>query len=317
MTKSSKGVVCEDSFDSLIVFSDAWWIGLKEENPEELQLDFPKEFIEQKSADCDFKGGVGGAPEEASGVTKSVKEYIEPPSPDQDDMLVESNHTNKQDTQNALEATPVRQSARTAGKTLSYVDPDSGDDPIASDPSDASDHSGASDAEVSEEMDEKADTRSDNAARRSIFGKSEDSSPATSNLLTSESAVVETGNLTGKVEQGSLSSKKSKANPPGGGILVQATVSSLFEKVAKNTPKRIAKNSPGPKGSTAKRQRLSSKQTNQEVQVKVSNKKAATSIKRKSGSGTVSLRKKSKVEDDESEEISSESQDDSDEDWTT
>lgn len=29
-----------------IVFSDAWWIGTKEENPEEAKLDFPKELLE-------------------------------------------------------------------------------------------------------------------------------------------------------------------------------------------------------------------------------------------------------------------------------
>lgn len=27
-----------------IVFSDAWWIGRKEENPEEARLEFPKEL---------------------------------------------------------------------------------------------------------------------------------------------------------------------------------------------------------------------------------------------------------------------------------
>lgn len=27
-----------------IVFSEAWWIGSKEENPEELQLEFPKDM---------------------------------------------------------------------------------------------------------------------------------------------------------------------------------------------------------------------------------------------------------------------------------
>lgn len=29
-----------------IVFSDAWWIGKKDENPDELRLDFPKELSE-------------------------------------------------------------------------------------------------------------------------------------------------------------------------------------------------------------------------------------------------------------------------------
>jgi hypothetical protein len=27
-----------------IVFSEAWWVGTKEDNPEELKLEFPKEF---------------------------------------------------------------------------------------------------------------------------------------------------------------------------------------------------------------------------------------------------------------------------------
>lgn len=31
---------------SQIVFSDAWWIGTEDENPEETQLDFPKELSE-------------------------------------------------------------------------------------------------------------------------------------------------------------------------------------------------------------------------------------------------------------------------------
>ncbi|RRT75278.1 hypothetical protein B296_00002558 [Ensete ventricosum] len=53
LTKSSKGVTCEDIFDSMvcfrchsffsqIVFADAWWIGQKEDNPQELQLELPK-----------------------------------------------------------------------------------------------------------------------------------------------------------------------------------------------------------------------------------------------------------------------------------
>jgi hypothetical protein len=28
----------------LIVFSEAWWVGTKQDNPQELKLDFPKEF---------------------------------------------------------------------------------------------------------------------------------------------------------------------------------------------------------------------------------------------------------------------------------
>lgn len=294
--------MCEDSFDSMIVFSDAWWIGLKEENPEERQLDFPKDFNEEKHAECDFKGGAG----EAYDGNKSGKEYVEPLSPDielKDDMPEESTPTTGQETKNMMEATPVRQSARTAGKLLSYAELSPGDDSIASD------------AEVSEAMDEKVDVRSGNATRRSIFGKTEDSSPATSSLVVSESEFVETKvHSTGKIEQSSLLSKKSQENTPNKGTLVQATLSTLFEKVVEKKSKRSASDSPGPKGSGIKRQRLSSKQITDQVQVKGSNKKAARSS-RKKGSGTTSLRKHSQVEDDEPEEISSESQDDSDEDW--
>uniref|UniRef100_A0A453TDM3 DNA-binding protein RHL1 n=1 Tax=Aegilops tauschii subsp. strangulata TaxID=200361 RepID=A0A453TDM3_AEGTS len=44
MTRSAKGVACEDVFESMIVFSESWWVGTKEENPDELKLEFPKEM---------------------------------------------------------------------------------------------------------------------------------------------------------------------------------------------------------------------------------------------------------------------------------
>ncbi|KAK4362647.1 hypothetical protein RND71_017888 [Anisodus tanguticus] len=41
-----------------IVFSDAWWIGRKDENPEEARLEFLKELnVQQEKLGCDFKGG--------------------------------------------------------------------------------------------------------------------------------------------------------------------------------------------------------------------------------------------------------------------
>lgn len=36
-----------------IVFSEAWWVGTKEENPEELRLEFPKE-LQNVCALCDY-----------------------------------------------------------------------------------------------------------------------------------------------------------------------------------------------------------------------------------------------------------------------
>ncbi|KAK9802664.1 hypothetical protein WJX73_002472 [Symbiochloris irregularis] len=43
----SKDVLCEDIFDMLVVFSTAWWIGTKADNPEEKQLSMPEDIIEK------------------------------------------------------------------------------------------------------------------------------------------------------------------------------------------------------------------------------------------------------------------------------
>ncbi|KAK8971424.1 DNA-binding protein RHL1 [Platanthera guangdongensis] len=120
LSKSAKGVMCEDVFESLIVFSEARWIGLKEENPEENQLEFPKDLKEEKDSDYDFKGGAGIAYEEASGGQKFVKEYFEPSSPENEFQYAGSddNCTVKgKDEKKTIETTPIRQSARMSGKT--------------------------------------------------------------------------------------------------------------------------------------------------------------------------------------------------------
>ncbi|XP_066375471.1 DNA-binding protein RHL1 isoform X3 [Miscanthus floridulus] len=132
MTRSAKGVVCEDVFESLIVFSEACWVGTKEDNPEELKLEFPKEFQNDgTAADCDFRGGAGAAIDEATG-SKAGKEIAEPRSlkfaSDDDDASEGSDHKDENNTQ-TMSGTPVRQSARNAGKTLKrYTDLSSGGD---------------------------------------------------------------------------------------------------------------------------------------------------------------------------------------------
>ncbi|XP_010935551.1 DNA-binding protein RHL1 [Elaeis guineensis] len=279
LTKSSKGVVCEDTFDSLIVFSDARWIGRKEENPEELKLEFPKNLNEgNHAADCDFKGGAGATVEESLRGNIPGKDYVEPFSPDTDmegDMPEDSHFKTEESTKNLAEATPVRQSTRTAGKQLNYAESSSGDDSIASD------------AEVPEMMSEKIKIEDDFLEKKiNPMQKTEESSSSMKRL------------------KKNLSNKK--------GPLVQATLSTLFERVEDKKSKRSAEDSAGPEGPIGKRQR---KQITEEVQVKQSTKKPSLSGRKKSGTGTVRVPKKSKVPDDEIEEISSESQDDSDEDW--
>ncbi|CAN6162592.1 unnamed protein product [Urochloa humidicola] len=124
MTRSAKGVACEDVFESLIVFSEAWWVGTKEDNPEELKLEFPKEFQNDGvAADCDFRGGAGGAIDEAT-----------------------ANQKDGNDTQTPSGTPSVRQSARNAGKALKkYTDLSSGGDSSNSD----------NDVEIPEDLDEK------------------------------------------------------------------------------------------------------------------------------------------------------------------
>ncbi|KAI5347248.1 PREDICTED: DNA-binding RHL1 [Prunus dulcis] len=80
-----------------IVFSDAWWIGTQAENREEAQLDFPKELTEGQHTEYDFKGGAEHSP----------------------NVKVEDN-VSDDGNKDLMRATPVRHSARTAGKRFKY-----------------------------------------------------------------------------------------------------------------------------------------------------------------------------------------------------
>ncbi|EFJ29501.1 hypothetical protein SELMODRAFT_410468 [Selaginella moellendorffii] len=59
LTKGSKSVICDDVIESLVVFSESWWIGTKEENPEEKKLDMPKDLCEEKHTNYSFTAGAG------------------------------------------------------------------------------------------------------------------------------------------------------------------------------------------------------------------------------------------------------------------
>ncbi|XP_066370353.1 DNA-binding protein RHL1-like [Miscanthus floridulus] len=221
MNRSAKGVVCEDVFESLIVFSEAWWVGTKEDNPEELKLEFPKEFQNDgTAADCDFRGGAGAAIDEATG-SKTGKEIAEPRSPkfaSDDDGSEDSDHKDENNTQ-TMSGTPVRQSARNAGKTLKrYTDLSSGGD--SSDNDDET-------AEVPEDLDDK-EMESPEIKDET---ESEDIKPADSSTV-------------------ALSSKKEP--------LVLATLSSMFKKAEeKKRSTRSPKGPPATKGAAAKKQRAS------------------------------------------------------------
>ncbi|KAG5536021.1 hypothetical protein RHGRI_023721 [Rhododendron griersonianum] len=78
------GEETKDSGRENIVFSEAWWIGRKEENPEEARLELPRELSEAHDEGYDFKGGAGAPSETKQGVKKAGLKYAEQESPKTD-----------------------------------------------------------------------------------------------------------------------------------------------------------------------------------------------------------------------------------------
>ncbi|KAK9907633.1 hypothetical protein WJX75_007295 [Coccomyxa subellipsoidea] len=65
---TNKDVICEDILESMVVFSEAWWIGKKEDNPEEFRLPLPQSVIEAgKKAQDASKATLPTDPGEAKG----------------------------------------------------------------------------------------------------------------------------------------------------------------------------------------------------------------------------------------------------------
>ncbi|KAL2539677.1 DNA-binding protein RHL1 [Abeliophyllum distichum] len=130
-SRGGKSVMCEDYFDNMIVFSDAWWIGNKDENPEELRLEFPEDLNLEQHAEYDFKGGAGAPCDGRQGFRKSAIKCVEQESPQdelEDDLTLSQNNVKE-----SMEVTPTRHSARTAGKSFKFAESSSGDDFIGND----------------------------------------------------------------------------------------------------------------------------------------------------------------------------------------
>ncbi|OVA10348.1 hypothetical protein BVC80_8563g4 [Macleaya cordata] len=197
-SKGGKNVMCEDYFDNMIVFSEAWWIGRKDENPEEVRLEFPKELIEEKHVDYDFKGGAGAACEEKSGANKPREEKAKPQSPEvtpEDDISDDSCPSTGKNLKDLMEVTPVRHSARTSGKRFNFAEASSGDD------------SSGSGADISEMKGKRTEDFS------FLVGATDKDLPE-------------------KDQRSSFSVCKSKKESlSSSGQLVQATIASLFKKV--------------------------------------------------------------------------------------
>ncbi|KAH9532676.1 hypothetical protein CY35_18G011100 [Sphagnum magellanicum] len=129
-----------------VVFSVAWWIGTKDDNPEELRLEMPLDLQQEKHADFDFKAGAGRARAFKESLEEDTIEHkhdqLEIPKgqltmdqcfrgnkQDESDVKVEKQTEEKQDSdveQRTLihledTPTPIRQSARIAGKKFKYT----------------------------------------------------------------------------------------------------------------------------------------------------------------------------------------------------
>ncbi|KAL1825072.1 hypothetical protein ACET3Z_011850 [Daucus carota] len=292
-SRGGKNVMCEDNFDTMIVFSEAWWIGNKDENPEELRLEFPKEMNMGPHAECDFKGGAGaacrrkqtikqiGSDNIAKGISKTELH---------DDLSDSSNDLTHLEDQIML--TPSRHSARTAKKSYKFVEASSEDDSVE-------DITG-----TSEGKEEIADP--EYSTTKCTSKKTDDSDPMSHDIDNADAAVHTSAKSVTKSKDISNSNKSS---------LVQATISTLFKKVEE---KKVP----------SKKQDLSSKESGKSLpqkgsqrksdQVQGPNKKRKATEEKKSGTKGAARKKKLEDEDD-IEEFSSSSKDDtigSDSDWT-
>ncbi|XP_050218432.1 DNA-binding protein RHL1 isoform X2 [Mercurialis annua] len=244
-SRGGKNVVCEDYFDNMIVFSEAWWIGTQEENPEEVRLDFPKQFLEvQGQQDVyDFKGGAGASAVVSATVNKQVvhrsgKKYVEEESPE-----TELEDNSSDDKNDPKETKPVRHSERTSTKTFKFADVSSGEDSVDGDTDDIT-------MEGEEEKKVKTITSS------TIVLDFDDENSTEENH---ESAKVDIKSE--KLNEPVVSAKTSKGDSNSNhGSLVQATISTLFKKV-NDKKKGEEKNEPN-----NSRKSLSSKVSGQKLQ---------------------------------------------------
>lgn len=306
--RGGKSVTCEDYFDNMIVFSDAWWIGSPVENPEEARLDFPEELSDSQHAEYDFKGGAGGAAcinKQASHKTRIINvEEQSPRSTPEDDLSEDENKD--------LKATPVRHSARTAGKAFKFAEASSGDD------------SSASDADDYEE--DKKNLPLGSSSRNHTSGKKENVGSAVFDVDGDDAVEVTHSPKqnqkfalfgTQSRKQSSVSVKMNKSredSSSNNGSLVQTTISTLFKKVEEKR-KPSQRKEPSPKASDEKAQHIDSKR--KISQDGITKKKAKLVNDKKIGGKGKAKKKVYESEEDDIEEFSSASQDndESDEDW--
>ncbi|WCJ34714.1 root hair initiation protein root hairless 1 (RHL1) [Euphorbia peplus] len=302
-SRGGKSAVCEDCFDNMIVFSEAWWIGTKEENPEEARLDFPKELIQgqgQEEVEYDFKGGAGAGAGAASVnkkvVAKSGLKHVEQESPETD---IESEYDSADDQRNLKEIMQTRHSGRTSGKTFKFKEDSSEENPGESDVAEEKKvkHFNTS-STICLNFDDEEKVRGDNLSHQD-----------------EECSMLETKSTKLAVSAGLATTSNEDSHTRGS--LVQATISTLFSKVS---GKKKVEEKNEPKSSSKAPSSKASGQMLPQVDLKRKVEQAGGPRKRgKPSEGTTIMEKKKalEVEDDDIEEFSSSTQEneESDEDW--
>ncbi|GAB4850507.1 hypothetical protein Ancab_029816 [Ancistrocladus abbreviatus] len=202
-SKGGKNATCDDYFDTMIVFSDACWIGRKDKNQGEARLDFPVEFYEGQRAECDFQGGAGATGVHSFGLEQeSSHSDADPLSPQRQNNLKSS-----------MSVTPVRHSERTAGKMFKFAEVSSEDDGNDNGTGVSRDGKEAAEKNYKFHLHITQLVNPEPAVQTHV--------PGTSQILTKP--------ITEKHTQSVANSKAVPHNSHG--PLVQATISSLFKKV--------------------------------------------------------------------------------------
>ncbi|KGN64211.1 DNA-binding protein RHL1 isoform X2 [Cucumis sativus] len=303
-SRGGKNVTCEDCFDNMIVFSDAWWIGTKDENPEEACLDFPKDLTMGQCGEYDFNGGAGvTSTSGVAGVTSTSKQSVQrkginPAAENSfkgehgDDLVgLEASVTN------SIKTTPVRHSERSARKVFNFAEASSEDE------------SAGTDADLSE-GEEKNIVIHEPSIGDHASEKTEDISVES---IDEDAVKIKPPFLEGN--QTSISKEKKSFRAKGSAQsdtrgLVQPTLLSLFKKVEEKRTPRSSKRSSAPKVSTQKMQLSGSKQ-------KIDQDEGSKKRRVVRGQGGKAQKKDTEYEvEDEIEDLSS-SQEDTDEDWTS
>mmetsp|Transcript_32670 Transcript_32670/g.83469 ORF Transcript_32670/g.83469 Transcript_32670/m.83469 type:complete len:332 (+) Transcript_32670:124-1119(+) len=82
----TKDILCEDIFGSMVVFSEVWWVGSAEENPEERRLDMPAALLERRVHQEPAEGPesqdpAGKMEEDAEEAEEDDDDKMQPPPP--------------------------------------------------------------------------------------------------------------------------------------------------------------------------------------------------------------------------------------------